>query len=1026
MFNKKFGIITLIFFLVWMIAGYFTLNVNATSTVLLAVEGQITDGHLVKFKGFNGVGEDTGLAATNVVKCNFAAVAAPTVNNDVDEGYTVGSRWLDVTNDKSYICVDNSDGAAIWHLDVVGPGASTDHAIVRWDSTTGRTVLNSVVTVSDAGVIAGGEWQGTVISPIYGGTGITNNIASTLTITGAFATTITVTGVTGVTFPEAGTLCVTTGTPETTFQIDDDNTGPKLKNSAGEMQVRNAANDAYADLRASLFYGDGSNLTGVGAAAATALTISCKAAENIDKGEVVYISGATGPSAEVNLADNTHTDKHFFCGVAAETKTTGQTILIRVRGELTGFNTMAWTEGDIMYLSTAGTMTNVKPTNGAVEVIGYITYDHAAGSMVILHHSAHGIHVPSTDDIAIRMGDDVGANKVEFKNYSNTVLGSIDSYGRIVFGALGSELAVVANTYGAVLFYFGDNADVTALRSRAVLKTTDAPTKSAQGAVLQASNEDNIDVFVLQGALIEAIGKSDANASTITHMRGALIGSEWSAFDTVTNLKTLYVRTHTRNSAGAGSVSGTGYLVYLENEAVGGVGQQLDAGIYLKATNVSTPKAFDYGIDLSGATGEIATADIKLSEGSTISDNAATGITVVPIAGYVSLEYIRAIDGDGLKLYEDGGLGFHITDGGEIYINNDIVIDAESGTSYNQFSIVTTDINESTLLTLKPLGTPVLDDYGLTNLGTGIRLYGAADGTPGAFLGTELAGDFVVSTVSDAGIRFMPNEATRMYIDKDGNIYMGDGVWTNYIYVTAAGALSTEGTATITADLTGNADTVTFIDNDAENEENEILFAGNAAASGNCVVEADSDFTYNPSTGTLSVTVLDLTTVLSATEGGTGIANAAGETITITGGFALNLTLTAGTGVTLPISGILATLAGTETFTNKTLTTPVINYNVTSSATTNTLTVAESGLVLVSDTHTETLPTAVGNSGLIYIIKKTDDDTDLITIDADGTETIDGELTYIELYYKNAYVWLISDNSNWQIIEESTVKGGTF
>jgi hypothetical protein len=52
-----------------------------------------------------------------------------------------------------------------------------------------------------------------------------------------------------------------------------------------------------------------------------------------------------------------------------------------------------------------------------------------------------------------------------------------------------------------------------------------------------------------------------------------------------------------------------------------------------------------------------------------------------------------------------------------------------------------------------------------------------------------------------------------------------------------------------------------------------------------------------------------LTTPLAANYGGTGIANAAGETITLTGGFALNLTLSAATGVTLPTSGTLVNSA---------------------------------------------------------------------------------------------------------------------
>ena len=44
----------------------------------------------------------------------YDATAAPGVTNDVDEGYTAGSKWIDVTNDKEYVCLDNSDGAAVW------------------------------------------------------------------------------------------------------------------------------------------------------------------------------------------------------------------------------------------------------------------------------------------------------------------------------------------------------------------------------------------------------------------------------------------------------------------------------------------------------------------------------------------------------------------------------------------------------------------------------------------------------------------------------------------------------------------------------------------------------------------------------------------------------------------------------------------------------------------------------------------------------------------------------------------------
>jgi hypothetical protein len=39
---------------------------------------------------------------------------APTVNEDSGDGYEVGSLWVDVTNDKTYVCTDATAGAAVW------------------------------------------------------------------------------------------------------------------------------------------------------------------------------------------------------------------------------------------------------------------------------------------------------------------------------------------------------------------------------------------------------------------------------------------------------------------------------------------------------------------------------------------------------------------------------------------------------------------------------------------------------------------------------------------------------------------------------------------------------------------------------------------------------------------------------------------------------------------------------------------------------------------------------------------------
>lgn len=92
------------------------------------------------------------------------ADAAPTISSGdgapTSTPTKVGDIYVDKTGDDAYIAVGTAssadwektnDGAGGGSGDVVGPASSTDNAVARFDSTTGKLLQNSTMTVSDTG-----------------------------------------------------------------------------------------------------------------------------------------------------------------------------------------------------------------------------------------------------------------------------------------------------------------------------------------------------------------------------------------------------------------------------------------------------------------------------------------------------------------------------------------------------------------------------------------------------------------------------------------------------------------------------------------------------------------------------------------------------------------------------------------------------------------------------------------------------------------------------------------------------------
>lgn len=70
-----------------------------------------------------------------------------------------------------------------------------------------------------------------------------------------------------------------------------------------------------------------------------------------------------------------------------------------------------------------------------------------------------------------------------------------------------------------------------------------------------------------------------------------------------------------------------------------------------------------------------------------------------------------------------------------------------------------------------------------------------------------------------------------------------------------------------------------------------------------------------------------------------------------------------------------------------------------------------------SGAFTITLPAAASNSGMVLHIKKTNSEFNPLTVDGNGSETIDGALSK-KLYAKSDFIEIVSDGSNWHTVSE--------
>ena len=200
-------------------AASFAATTQNSETVEWATSG---DYNIAHFKGMSGAalsgnggkvvkvnssanGFELAAAGGNTNKTD--ATSAPTTGDDSGDGYSVGSVWIDVTNDKSYVCVDSTSSAAVWKetsptshaindlSDVdTATSAPTDGEVLTWSASgsqwepqTGTSPNLWATVTGDSGTTTANSTTDSI--QLAGGDGIDTSISGdVVTITGEEAT----------------------------------------------------------------------------------------------------------------------------------------------------------------------------------------------------------------------------------------------------------------------------------------------------------------------------------------------------------------------------------------------------------------------------------------------------------------------------------------------------------------------------------------------------------------------------------------------------------------------------------------------------------------------------------------------------------------------------------------------------------------------------------------------------------------------------------------------------------------------